>query len=597
MDKFLTLNEILSHFSNQPAHKEGSIRLLFLYRKLESTVGLLGRIHKLFLKIDGALQHTRYLFLLKVWLTSFPNDFVGAVEAHDKMANFLDFVDLAYPAYKSKVVLLKHLLKGIAPLKQELSDGFLEPETKLIHQLDIFTVDELSIHDFDTIELCRQMTHMDFELFFNIQLEELMVFPWSNTKYGSTPSPPPSVSPFILHFNHIHYLFKFLLLMEISTKKRVKILQKLLDMADHLYQLNNFNGVLQIVSVLQHKSIERLQKTLARLPIHHQEMMRKLLDVCDSSDNFSKLREIFLSTDTPLIPYIGIHFTSLWYIDTTMQDALDDKFNYEKLDAMSKILHDLKHLQRFPYRFGNIPVIQKWLGRELPIFTDEQLLSLSYKHEPPSGAIPVLSPELLAVIQKRNSFKKSRQSKLAELKEMSFLDSNIPHSRPRAASLNENPPLLTRGIETSIRGKRTSPSKPNIEISSPQLVAVSANELDALEESVSVAFKQLELQIENTKAYVFEEIKKTREKLQTSHKLEDQSDLKLAFEQALKEISELKDQNAYLRSSVVQNRDPMNEEKHVDFRLNLPDSLRTSQGPVIISPKKSHQAHRTPTKK
>lgn len=116
--------------------------------------------------------------------------------------------------------------------------------------------------------------------------------------------------------------FRSCVLLEENLAKRKLILKHLIAVAAALLELNNFNGVLEIVSAIQSSCIYRLKNTFAGLskyalstsspPSHssltfaiRNEVMEfeVLKELVDRKDNYKNFRTKLKSANPPMIPY------------------------------------------------------------------------------------------------------------------------------------------------------------------------------------------------------------------------------------------------------------------------------------------------------
>tara|TARA_R110002050_G_scaffold272124_1_gene415856 strand:+ start:528 stop:839 length:312 start_codon:yes stop_codon:yes gene_type:complete len=79
----------------------------------------------------------------------------------------------------------------------------------------------------------------------------------------------PNIIEVTTSFNRFSDLVATILISETDIKKRTLILERLIDTAVHLRELNNFNGVMKVLSGLGKSAVYRLKKTKERLKKKH----------------------------------------------------------------------------------------------------------------------------------------------------------------------------------------------------------------------------------------------------------------------------------------------------------------------------------------
>jgi hypothetical protein len=132
----------------------------------------------------------------------------------------------------------------------------------------------LSIWDFDSLEIARQWTLLDHDLFLQIPLHSLSLCQWTEPRYHMK---AVEVRKFIDHFNSQSCWITQSILKETSSQRRAGIISKYIDIAANMDALHNFNGVMAVVTGLQQGCITRLHET--------QKLISK-----QSADRLSKLQ-------------------------------------------------------------------------------------------------------------------------------------------------------------------------------------------------------------------------------------------------------------------------------------------------------------------
>ena len=120
---------------------------------------------------------------------------------------------------------------------------------------EIFHV--LTLHP---LEVARQMTLIEAEIYRDIKTSELVGKMWSkeNKEINS-----PNVLALIHRFNTVnHWVMRTIVECE-NPSERIDVISFFLEILKELRELNNFNGVMELVSALQNSSIERLKWTWA----------------------------------------------------------------------------------------------------------------------------------------------------------------------------------------------------------------------------------------------------------------------------------------------------------------------------------------------
>lgn len=119
---------------------------------------------------------------------------------------------------------------------------------------------ELELVDIDALEVARQITLIDSELFRAIQPYEFLGQAWLGPNKDVL---APNIGKMTRRFNRTSQWVKTQILAETEFKERVAVARKLLTVLHHLEVLGNFNAVMAFVAAFSSSSIFRLKKTFA----------------------------------------------------------------------------------------------------------------------------------------------------------------------------------------------------------------------------------------------------------------------------------------------------------------------------------------------
>uniref|UniRef100_A0A8C2QWP1 Son of sevenless homolog 2 n=1 Tax=Capra hircus TaxID=9925 RepID=A0A8C2QWP1_CAPHI len=163
------------------------------------------------------------------------------------------------------------------------------------------TFDLMTLHP---IEIARQLTLLESDLYRKVQPSELVGSVWTKEDKEIN---SPNLLKMIRHTTNLTLWFE---------NRIIEILQVFQD-------LNNFNGVLEIVSAVNSVSVYRLDHTFEAL----QERKRKILDeaVELSQDHFKKYLVKLKSINPPCVPFFGIYLTNILKTEEGNNDFLKKK--------------------------------------------------------------------------------------------------------------------------------------------------------------------------------------------------------------------------------------------------------------------------------
>jgi son of sevenless-like protein len=210
------------------------------------------------------------LQIINIWLENFPHDFENELRAH--------FNKL----YKHILSREKELISTIENIQDLISDSNItekklriDTSTGSLYNRKTSLVDlqkapkpiisnlnNPSILSIDPLEIARQLTLIDERMFQSITPSEVLNQAWTKPKKAEL---SPNICAINNQYNIIVNWVKTEILSELDPNTRKLISEKFLEVIDHLRELNNYNGMYEIVSAIDSSPVWRLETTGAAL--------------------------------------------------------------------------------------------------------------------------------------------------------------------------------------------------------------------------------------------------------------------------------------------------------------------------------------------
>ncbi|XP_071981688.1 rap guanine nucleotide exchange factor 1 isoform X6 [Engystomops pustulosus] len=229
-----------------------------------------------------------------------------------------------------------------------------------------------TLHDFHSHEIAEQLTLLDAELFYKIEIPEVLLWAKEQNEEKS-----PNLTQFTEHFNNMSYWVRSIIMLQEKAQDRERLLLKFIKIMKHLRKLNNFNSYLAILSALDSAPIRRLewQKQTS-------EGLAEYCTLIDSSSSFRAYRAALSEVEPPCIPYLGLILQDLTFVHLGNPDHIDGKVNFSKRWQQFNILDSMRRFQQVHYEIRRNDDIISFFNDFSDHLAEEALWELSLKIKP-----------------------------------------------------------------------------------------------------------------------------------------------------------------------------------------------------------------------
>nr|XP_036863772.1 rap guanine nucleotide exchange factor 1 isoform X12 [Manis javanica] len=238
-----------------------------------------------------------------------------------------------------------------------------------------------TLHDFHSHEIAEQLTLLDAELFYKIEIPEVLLWAKEQNEEKS-----PNLTQFTEHFNNMSYWVRSIIMLQEKAQDRERLLLKFIKIMKHLRKLNNFNSYLAILSALDSAPIRRLewQKQTS-------EGLAEYCTLIDSSSSFRAYRAALSEVEPPCIPYLavraspsprGLILQDLTFVHLGNPDHIDGKVNFSKRWQQFNILDSMRCFQQAHYDIRRNDDIINFFNDFSDHLAEEALWELSLKIKP-----------------------------------------------------------------------------------------------------------------------------------------------------------------------------------------------------------------------
>ncbi|KAI8245075.1 hypothetical protein K4K55_003212 [Colletotrichum sp. SAR 10_96] len=233
-----------------------------------------------------------------------------------------------------------------------------------------------TILDFDPLEIARQLTIKQMNIFCSIMPEELLASQWM--KKGGVHA--PNVKAMSALSTDLSNLVAETILQYPEVKKRAAVIKQWIKVAHQCLELHNYDGLMAIICSLNSSTISRLRKTWDAVSPKRRDMLRHLQAIVEPSQNNKVLRTRLHDHVPPCLPFLGMYLTDLTFVDignpatkqlpTLGGDGCEENgggltvVNFDKHTRTAKIIGELQRFQ-IPYRLNELPEMQDWMTAQI----------------------------------------------------------------------------------------------------------------------------------------------------------------------------------------------------------------------------------------
>ncbi|GAM29062.1 hypothetical protein SAMD00019534_122380 [Acytostelium subglobosum LB1] len=240
----------------------------------------------------------RVMVVLKYWIVNQSSDF-----DQDLVNQIYNFIDNTIPidGYAELSKVLKDILnKLIEDREVKLELLFQMPPRIQFTEDCVLSPLELFL-EWSSVSIAQQLTLIDYAIFKDVEARELLNqnFNKPKMKYRS-----PNVMRMIYRSTQVSFWVARLILLEGKKEKRLKVFEKIIDIAKALLKINNFNTLMSLVAGLSLTPIHRLKKTKKKLSSSATQTLAECERVFSSKKSFKTYRDILATVSSPCIPYV-----------------------------------------------------------------------------------------------------------------------------------------------------------------------------------------------------------------------------------------------------------------------------------------------------
>ncbi|KAJ5067386.1 guanine nucleotide exchange factor [Anaeramoeba ignava] len=240
----------------------------------------------------------------------------------------------------------------------------------------IKNIKKLTLFKISPEEAARQLTLVTFSKFSKIQTKELLGTAWTKRNKNLI---SPNVIETVSWFDHLANWVTCNVLLYSKMKERVKFIEQLIKLMDCLFEMQNYNDGVAIISGLQHVTVDRLSKTWQLVSPKFMSKYKSFDDLTSALGGFRELREKLSKIQPPSVPFLGYYLSDLAKIEEMPNRVANNLIFWKKRKRMFLAVKQLKSFQKIPFLFKPVEIIQNFFYDESNIFSEKEMWEKSFK--------------------------------------------------------------------------------------------------------------------------------------------------------------------------------------------------------------------------
>jgi hypothetical protein len=224
-----------------------------------------------------------------------------------------------------------------------MEPSYTMPLTKFRYHIFMDTSDD---------DIADELTRIDWVMFSSIRIRDLVRHVSLSSQQKENSTNMKNVNRMVNHFNHIAKWVANMILMRDKAKHRAQMLEKFMNIAMKLRQLNNYNGLAAVLAGINGTAIHRLTQTRTLVPADVQKKFARAVLLMGTQKSHFAYRLAWENSPLPRIPFMPLHRRDLVSAEEgsmTFVGPDGDRINWKKFEVLGEIILPIIKSQGTPY--------------------------------------------------------------------------------------------------------------------------------------------------------------------------------------------------------------------------------------------------------
>ncbi|EQK99480.1 Ras guanine nucleotide exchange factor [Ophiocordyceps sinensis CO18] len=200
--------------------------------------------------------------------------------------------------------------------------------------------------------IADELTRIDWIMFSSIRIRDFVRHVSLSAAEKEKCKSLQSINRMINHFNHIAQWVANMVLLRDKPKHRAQMLEKFMNIALKLRQLNNYNGLAAVLAGINGTAIHRLAQTRGLVPADVQKRFARLVILMGTQKSHFAYRLAWENSPLPRIPFIPLPRRDLVSAEEgskTFVGPNRDRINWKKFEVLGEVLLPMMKSQGTAY--------------------------------------------------------------------------------------------------------------------------------------------------------------------------------------------------------------------------------------------------------